>query len=139
LDAHKDKKDYWGMVGACIIDSSGNEVYGVNHLVDKIHRDHAEVAAIKNYIQKYGKSDFGGAILVTTLSPCSSDIDQPAGRNCTDYLEEYGIKKVYCGWIDPTQVDTDVYKHKRFHLQETRNEKLQSICRKMAETFLKLD
>lgn len=130
--------DYWGMVGSCIIDRHNNHVYGVNHRTGG-KRNHAEVAAIQNYINKYGDPDFGGAIVVTTLSPCTTDIDQPGGINCTEYIADYGIKKVYCGWQDPTQIDNPVYRGKRFHLKETRNPKLRLICEKMAMTFLHID
>lgn len=127
--------DYWGMVGACMVDNQNRKVYGVNHkVVDG--RCHAEVAAIKKYIAKYGTSGLDGAIIVTTLSPCSTEIDQPGGVNCVDYIEDYGIKKVYCGYVDPTQDSSSNYHHKRFHVMETRNTQLQNICRKMADTFL---
>lgn len=127
--------DYWGMVGACVVDNRDRMVYGVNHQTDG-GRCHAEVAAIKKYVAKYGTDDLDGAIIVTTLSPCSTEIDQPGGINCVDYIEDYGIKKVYCGYVDPTQDSSDNYHHKRFHVMETRNRQLHNICRKMADTFL---
>lgn len=136
LDKHAEDPDYWGMVGACVLGTGGKFAYGVNHITDGDLRDHAEVAALKNYIRKYGGGSLDGAIVITTLSPCSTDIDQPGGINCTEYLEGHGIKKVYCGWTDPTQDETENYKHKRFHIQETRNAKLQELCRQMAATFL---
>lgn len=131
----KEDPEYWGKVGACVIDSKNRAVYGVNHLTDG-GRDHAEVVAIKNYIKQYGDLDPSGAIIVTTLSPCSTPVDQPDDRNCVDFIEEYGIKKVYCGWTDPTQDDTDNYHHKKFHVMETRNPKLRNLCAKLASTFL---
>lgn len=137
FEKHAEDPEYWGMVGACVLGTGGKIAYGVNHIADGSLRDHAEVAAVKNYVQKYGGAgSLNGAIVVTTLSPCSTDIDQPGGINCTEYLEGHGIKKVYCGWSDPGQVDTEVFRHKRFHIQETRNGKLQELCRRMAETFL---
>lgn len=127
--------EYWGMVGACLIDSAGRMVYGVNHRVDG-GRDHAEVVAIKRYLHKWGDRDLTGSIIVTTLSPCSTPVDQPDARNCTDYIERHSIKKVYCGWSDPTQNGTDNYRHKRFHVQETRNPKLRHLCMGFAKTFI---
>jgi pyrimidine deaminase RibD-like protein len=138
LAKQKEDSDYWGMVGACLLDNKNRAVYGVNHKVNGELRDHAEVVAIKNYLKKYGTEALDGAIIITTLSPCSSDIDQPNHRNCTDYINEQGIKKVYCGFKDPSQLDTEVYRHKKFHLAETRNKKLRHLCVKLASTFLDL-
>lgn len=135
MDKHREDPDYWGMVGACVLGKDGQIAYGVNHRVDG-GRDHAEVAALKNYIQEYGRGAVDGAIVITTLSPCSQPIDQPGDRNCVDYIEDHGIKKVYCGWSDPTQDNSENYLHKRFHTVETRNEKLKLMCQKMASTFL---
>lgn len=134
LGKQAEDPEYWGMVGACLIDSAGRMVYGVNHKTAG-GRDHAEVVVVKKYLNRYG-GDLKGAIIVTTLSPCSTETDQPDSRNCTDYIERAGIKKVYCGWSDPTQDSTENYKHKRFHVQETRNPKLRMLCQKLAETFL---
>lgn len=136
LDKNANDRDYWGMVGACVLDPQNRAVYGVNHVVDSEgNRDHAEVAAIKNYIKRYGPVP-RGSILITTLSPCSTDTDQPDGRNCTDYIEQHGIHKVYCGYEDPNQIDNEVHKHKQFHTMESRNPKLRALCRAMADTFL---
>lgn len=137
LDKHEQDPEYWGMVGACVLGTGGKIAYGVNHVVDEEGlRDHAEVVALKNYINRYGSSAVDGSIIITTLSPCSTDIDQPGGINCVNYIEGHDIKKVYCGWSDPTQDYTENYKHKHFHIQETRNKKLQELCRRMAATFL---
>lgn len=136
IEKNKGGDGYWGMVGACVVDSSGNTVYGVNHEVDG-GRDHAEVVAIKRYIKAHGRGDLDTAVVVTTLSPCSTDIDQPGGRNCVDYIEAFGIKRVYCGYTDPTQDSTDNYMDKGFTVEETGNSKLRLLCKKMAETFLK--
>lgn len=135
LSKHRRNPEYWGMVGACVLGTDGRIAFGVNHQVDG-GRDHAEVVALENYIEKYGAGALDGAVVVTTLSPCSTDIDQPGGRNCVDYLEDCGIKKVYCGWSDPTQDGTDNYLGKSFHVMETRDSQLSSICKEMAQTFL---
>jgi pyrimidine deaminase RibD-like protein len=139
LDNHKKDPEYWGMVGACLLGNKNNPAYGCNHLVGGGLRDHAEVAAYKNYIRKWGRGGLDGAIMITTLSPCSSDIDQPGSRNCTEYINRIGIKKVYCGFKDPTEVDTDAWHSKRFHIMETRNTDLRRLCRGFASTFLDLD
>lgn len=129
---------YWGMVGACVLGNRNNPVFGVNHTVDGGFRCHAEVAAYQNYIKKYGSDGLDGAIIITTLSPCSSDIDQPGGINCTEFINSTGIRKVYCGFSDPSQIDTPTWRHKKFHIVETRNRALRDVCCGFASTFLDL-
>lgn len=136
LDNHAKDPGYWGMVGACVLDGHNNAVFGVNHKMADELRDHAEVAAIKNYIQKFGRDGLKNSIMITTLSPCSTDIDQPGRRNCTDFIERFGIKKVYCGYTDEDQTNTSTYGHKKFHTMETRNPKIKELCQKFASTFL---
>jgi pyrimidine deaminase RibD-like protein len=138
LDKNSDDPDFWGMVGACVLDEKNRVVFGVNHLVDGDLRDHAEVAAIKNYIDQYGEEGISGSIIITTLSPCCKATDQPEERNCTEYISNLGIKKVYCGFKDAEETHAEVYQHKKFHLAETRNRKLRHLCEKMAATFLDL-
>lgn len=135
LKLQKQNPKYWGMVGSCVLDTDNRVVYGVNHIVSGGKRDHAEVVAVKNYIKKYGDIE-RGSIIITTLSPCSTDIDQPNHRNCTDYINHLPIKKVYCGYMDPTQIDNEVYRRKRFHLRETHNDRLRELCERFARTFL---
>jgi pyrimidine deaminase RibD-like protein len=124
------------MVGACVLGNMNNPVFGVNHILPGGHRCHAEVAAYQNYIARWGKTGLDGAIIITTLSPCSSDIDQPNQMNCTDYINRIGIRKVYCGYTDPGQIDTGVWRHKKFHIMETRNRELREVCMDFASTFL---
>lgn len=132
----KQNSDRYGLVGSAVLDTDNRVVYGVNTLVDDSGlRDHAEVVAVKNYQDKYGDIP-SGSIIITTLSPCSTDIDQPDGINCTEYINNLGVHKVYCGYRDPTQVDTEIYKSKQFHLRETRNKKLRELCKSFADTFL---
>lgn len=135
LDLQKRDPEYWGMVGSCVLDMNNHVVFGVNHSVGGGKRDHAEVVAIKNYIKRYGNPPQGG-IIITTLSPCSEDIDQPNHRNCTEYINSLPIKKVYCGYMDPSQRDSEVYRRKRFHLRETHNIRLRELCQRFAGTFL---
>lgn len=135
LKLQRQDPEYWGMVGACVLDMDNRVVYGVNHSVGGDKRDHAEVAAVKNYIKRYQKLPESG-IIITTLSPCSEDIDQPNHRNCTDYINRLPIKKVYCGYMDPTQRHSEAYRRKHFHLRETHNDRLRELCRQFADTFL---
>lgn len=135
LKKQKEDKNYWGMVGACVLDPDNNYAYGVNHLMKDGTRSHAERVAVNNYNKKYGDIP-QGSIIITTLSPCSEPMDERYGKSCTTLVNSLGIHKVYCGWEDPTQIDSDNYKHKKFHIMETRNEKIRELCRKFASTFL---
>lgn len=131
---HSDK-DY-GMVAACVLDPDNNIVAGLNSPGIDNKRVHAERVAIEKYEQKYGSVP-KGSIIVTTLSPCNESDDETAdnrvGESCTDYLNDKGIEKVYCGYIDPTQ-DND---QRQFNLMETGNQDIRKECKKFADTFLK--
>ena len=110
-------------VAACIIDPD-------NRIVAKTSKDkhgrwiHAERNAIDTYEKKYGEVP-EGSIIVTTLSPCNEYDDRTSderfGESCTDYINSKGIKKVYCGYMDPTQ---DNY-NREFNVIETSDNDLQ--------------
>jgi pyrimidine deaminase RibD-like protein len=140
IEGKKKDNDYYGMVASCIIDPSNNQVYALNYYKDEDTRVHAERAAIEKYEANHGKVP-AGCICVTTLSPCSeqhSDMaDERYSDSCTNLLNNSNIKKVYCGYKDPTQVNTEAYRHKKFHIEETRNEKLREMCKMFSDTFLK--
>ena len=122
-------------VAACIIDPN-------NRIVAKTSKDkhgrwiHAERNAIDTYEKKYGEVP-EGSIIVTTLSPCNEYDDRTSderfGESCTDYINSKGIKKVYCGYMDPTQ-DNDT---REFDIIETSDNNIQHECKKFADTFLK--
>lgn len=135
IQRQKEDSDYWGMVGACVLDPESRIVYGVNHLMEDGTRSHGERTAIDNYIEKYGPVP-KGSIILTTLSPCSEPLSERHGESCTELINSVGVHKVYCGYSDPTQVDSEIYRHKKFHTQDTRNEKLKSLCKMFADTFL---
>lgn len=130
-------KDY-GMVAAGVLDPDNNLVCRLNIPDGTGKRIHAERAAIEAYESKYGSVP-KGSIVITTLSPCSEHndetADERAGTDCTDYLNSKKIKKVYCGYMDPTQ-DKD---HREFNLIETVNKKLRHECKRFADTFLDED
>ena len=130
-------QDY-GMVAACVIDPDNNIVAGLNSPGSDGKRVHAERVAIEKYEKKYGEVP-ENSIMVTTLSPCNETDDDTAedrvGESCAKYLNNKGIKKVYCGYIDPTQ-DNDI---REFNLIETGDKKIREECKKFADTFLKLD
>lgn len=138
LNKQREDGEYWGMVGACVLDMENRAVYGVNHEMPDGTRSHAERVAIDNYNKKYGELQTG-SIIITTLSPCSDDMDERYGESCTELINNSGVHKVYCGYQDPTQIDSEAYLHKRFHCMESRNKKLVELCKQMADTFLDKD
>jgi pyrimidine deaminase RibD-like protein len=97
-------------------------------------RRHAERVAIDLYNKKFGRIP-EGSIIITTLSPCSEHMDERYGESCTDLINQSGVKKVYAGFIDPTQQE----EHRDFNIMETEDESIRSTCKEFANTFLKLD
>jgi hypothetical protein len=55
------------------------------------------------------------------------------GVNCSDLIDEVGVHKVYAGYQDPTQEPG----RKKYHLEISRNPKIQALCKAFADTFLK--
>ena len=125
----------YGMVGAAVLDTDNRLVMGLNTPDKNGKRIHAERVAYDNYVELYGTPP-GGSIIITTLSPCSGAIDQHDGVSCTDFINGTKIRKVYCGWKDPTQDDSDAYHRKQFHLAASRNSKIAQLCERFARTFL---
>jgi len=131
---HK-KPTNFGMVAACVLDPHDEIVIAINYPAESGKRIHAERAAIDKYNKQFGNVP-AGSIIVTTLSPCSEAMDEREGDSCTDLIDEVGVHKVYCGYIDPTQSNSENYIHKTFHVKETRNEKIRELCKRFADTFL---
>lgn len=131
--------DYYGIVGACIVDPKDNRVFGINYLKTETHRAHAERSSMENYVKKFGKIP-EGCIMLTTLSPCNENgTDMAKERyeeSCTELINNSPIKKVYCGYIDPSQGTQDA-DQRQFSLMETRNPDIRRLCKKFADTFLK--
>jgi len=125
-----------GMVGAAVLDPNNNCVVGINYPTRSGRRVHAERAAIDSYTARFGPVP-SGSIVITTLNPCSHDMAEREGASCTDLVKQHGIHKVYCGAVDSEQVSSK----KTFHLEATRNPKIQALCKAFANTFLthKLD
>ena len=123
--------DKYGMVAACVLDPENRRVYGVNEAAADGTRRHAERVAIDRYEKHYGNVPKGSTI-ITTLSPCNEDMDERYGESCTDLVNSIGCKKVYCGFIDPTQHND----HAEYTLEETANGKIRNLCAKFAKTFL---
>lgn len=131
----KENPEYNGLVAACVLDNDNNIVQSTSYEQDGKYV-HAERAAINKYIKEIGPLE-GGSIIVTTLSPCSKEMGDRYSKSCTDLINSTPIKKVYCGYSDPTQDDSNDYLHKTFHVKVTRNKEIQSICKSFADKFLK--
>jgi pyrimidine deaminase RibD-like protein len=134
---HHNSNEY-GMVAAAVLDPNNNLVTALNYLDDATDtRVHAERAAIDSYKNQYGQMPPAGSIIITTLSPCSDDThDNRRGTDCTEMLNQTDIRKVYCGYQDPTQDNSENYRHKKFHVVVTRNSKIKELCKNFAKTFL---
>jgi pyrimidine deaminase RibD-like protein len=130
VEGQRSGKDY-GMVAAGVLDMDNNLVAKLNYPGKDGKRVHAERAAIEAYNSKYGSIP-EGSIILTTLSPCNEHMDERDGPSCTDVINEAGVKKVYCGYIDPSQHD----EHRDYNLMETSNLKLRNVCKQFADTFL---
>ena len=52
--------------------------------------------------------------------------------SCTDYINASPVKKVYCGYSDPSQHNEDF----EFTVETTSNKDIQKLCKKFADTFL---
>ena len=128
----REDPDYYGMVAACVIDPDGNQVAGINYADGTGKRVHAERAAVENYEEQYGSIP-PGCVMVTTLSPCSNPMRDRSGDSCTDLMDQLGIDRVYCGYLDPTQD----HHGENFTSVETENVGLRGLCRAIADTFLK--
>jgi hypothetical protein len=84
------------------------------------------------YQTQYGDIP-AGCIIITTLSPCTEDMEERHGTSCTDLINNSGVHKVYAGYADPSQDET----RKQFHLKITTNSRIKELCKAFADTFLK--
>jgi pyrimidine deaminase RibD-like protein len=130
--------EYFGMVAACVLDPDNRPVFGLNQPAKNGQRVHAERVAINRYVQEYGEIP-KGSIIITTLSPCNELHDKTAkeryGESCTELINNSPVRKVYCGFIDPSQGD-DQQAQREFTLLETANADIRNLCEKFANTFL---
>jgi pyrimidine deaminase RibD-like protein len=126
------KKLNLGVVAAAVLDPDNNCVVGINYPTKDGHRVHGERAAIDSYVARFGEIP-AGSIIITTCSPCTQSMAERSGINCSDLVDQVGVHKVYAGYKDPTQD----FSHKRYHIEITRNPKIQQLCKAFADTFLK--
>ena len=61
-------------------------------------------------------------------------MDERYGESCTDLINRSGIKKVYAGYMDPTQEE----EQRDFNIMETENGSIRDMCKEFADTFLNL-
>ena len=131
IDKHHNNPQKEGLVGAAVLDPKNNIVTGISTKSgDKWI--HAERQALSKYQSKYGEVP-EGSIIVTTLSPCNDVMGNRYSKSCTDLINQSPVKKVYCGYIDPTQNKNQ----RKFTQLETGNRKIREICMKISEIFLK--
>jgi pyrimidine deaminase RibD-like protein len=121
-----------GMVAAAVLDPDNNCVVGINYPTRDGKRVHGERAAIDSYYARFGEIP-PGSIIITTCSPCTQDMDERAGINCSDLVDDVGVHKVYAGYQDPSQERI----RKQYHIEITRNPKIEKLCKAFADTFLK--
>lgn len=127
----KDPEKY-GMVASCVLDPDNNAVAALNYKVgDK--SVHGERAAIDAYEHRFGDIP-DGSIILTTCSPCSEPMPERVGESCQDLISGTNVHKVYAGYRDPSQ--NTQYSDKTYHLQITRNKKIQELCKAFADTWL---
>jgi pyrimidine deaminase RibD-like protein len=142
IEAQQEDSDYFGMVGAAVLDPDNNLAAAVNYPHEDGGRVHAERAAMELYVSQYASSIPKGSIIITTCSPCNEHNDITAdgryGESCTELVNNSTVHKVYCGYQDPSQGD-DEHDERTFTLEETRNPAIRSLCEKFANTFLKND
>ena len=127
----QDRPDYYGMVAAAVVDPDNQIVARLNRPGENGKRIHAEHAAMTDYADKYGDIP-QGSIIITTLSPCNEQMAERDGVSCTELINRSTVKKVYCGYMDPTQDDDT----RQFNLMETADKQLRNKCKQFADTFL---
>jgi pyrimidine deaminase RibD-like protein len=110
-------------------------VIGVNTADKNGTRKHGERVAMENYVKAHGEIP-EGSIILTTCSPCNEDHTEMArgryGESCTNLINNSNVRKVYCGYIDPSQQN----EHNKYTLECTTNQDIHRLCKKFAMQFL---
>jgi pyrimidine deaminase RibD-like protein len=127
----KDPENY-GMVASCVLDLNNNAVAALNYRQGNSSL-HGERAAIEAYNQRFGAIP-EGSIILTTCSPCTEPMPDRVGDSCKDLISSTPVHKVYAGYRDPSQQTTAG--DKTYHLQITKNKKIQALCQAFADTWL---
>jgi pyrimidine deaminase RibD-like protein len=125
--------DLYGMVAAAVLDPDNNCVAALNYR--RGDKDvHGERAAVEAYQKRFGEIP-EGSIILTTCSPCTEPMPERVGDSCKDLISSTPVHKVYAGYRDPSQQTQGG--DKTYHLQVTRNKKIQALCKAFADTWLK--
>jgi pyrimidine deaminase RibD-like protein len=131
VEGQKTRPEHFGKVAAAVLDPDNNLVARLNCPGADGKRMHAERAAMEAYNEQHGDIP-EGSIVLTTCSPCSEHMTERDGVSCTDYINASTVKKVYCGYSDPTQ-DED---QRKFNILETKDSSIRELCKMFAETFI---
>jgi pyrimidine deaminase RibD-like protein len=135
IEQGQESKKKYGMVAAAVLDPDNRVVARLNSPGPDGKRIHAERAAMEAYNEQYGEIP-PGSIVITTLSPCDENgtdmADHRVGSSCADYINASPVKKVYCGYMDPSQNDNS----RQFSLMETADGDIRQQCKEYADTFL---
>lgn len=132
IDGQKKDPDYYGMVAAAVLDPDNRCVAALNHQSDS-GDVHGERAAIEAYHERFGRIP-AGSIILTTCSPCTEPMPDRSGSSCQDLISSTTVHKVYAGYRDPSQQTSGG--DKTYHLEITRNKKIQELCQAFAATWL---
>jgi len=131
VEGQKTRPEHFGKVAACVLDPDNQIVARLNCPGKAGKRIHAERAAMEAYEELHGDIP-QGSIVLTTCSPCSEHMAERDGVSCTDYINNSTIKKVYCGYSDPTQEE----EQREFNILETKDSDIRDLCKTFAETFM---
>ena len=133
IDGQQQDPDQYGMVAAAVLDPDNRLVMALNHAQGR--KDvHGERAAIRKYVKQYGDVP-KGSIIITTCSPCTEPMPERQGSSCRDLINSTPVHKVYAGYRDPSQ--QTAAGDKTYHLQITKNTRIQELCKRFADTWLK--
>jgi pyrimidine deaminase RibD-like protein len=132
IQGQKQDPDGYGMVAAAVLDPNNRCVAALNYQTDA-GDVHGERAAIDAYRQRFGEIP-EGSIILTTCSPCTEPMPERYGDSCRDLISSTAVHKVYAGYRDPSQQTGPG--NKTYHLQITRNPKIQQLCKAFADTWL---
>lgn len=133
MDGQKKNPDRYGMVAAAVLDPDNRCVAALNYQTN--HGDvHGERAAIDAYRRRFGEIP-EGSIILTTCSPCTEPMSDRYGSSCKDLISSTAVHKVYAGYRDPSQQTHGG--DKTYHLEITRNKKIQQLCQAFADTWLR--
>jgi pyrimidine deaminase RibD-like protein len=133
VDGQQQDPDLYGVVAAAVLDPDNNCVAALNYQTES-GDVHGERAAIDAYYDRFGEIP-AGSIILTTCSPCTEPMPGRAGSSCRDLISSTAVHKVYAGYRDPSQQTQDG--NKTYHLEITRNPKIQALCKAFADTWLK--